>query len=114
MTRDSGGWGYPLRTVRRPALLLLLLTMLTVVSTAAAGALISTGTRVPPGSDDVTSAGRDDGVRLWMEDERLVDRWTPRESKIDPVPVTGATRRFKLEYDEIGGFAELRFEILRR
>ena len=56
----------------------------------------------------------DDGVRVWMEDERIIDRWTPHESAIDTVPVTGGRRRFKVEYYEIGGFAELRFEILRR
>jgi hypothetical protein len=38
----------------------------------------------------------------------------PILSAIDTVPVTGGTRRFKVEYYEIGGFAELRFEILRR
>jgi hypothetical protein len=56
----------------------------------------------------------DDGVRVWMEDERIIDRWTPHESAIDTVPVTGGRRRFKVEYYELGGFAELRFEILRR
>jgi len=56
----------------------------------------------------------DDGIRVWMEDERIIDRWTPHESAIDTVSVTGGRRRFKVEYYEIGGFAELRFEILRR
>jgi len=56
----------------------------------------------------------DDGIRVWMDDERIVDRWTPHESAIDTVPVTGGKRRFKVEYYELGGFAELRFEILRR
>ena len=56
----------------------------------------------------------DDGIRVWMDDERIIDRWTPHESSVDTVPVTGGKRRFKVEYYEIGGFAELRFEILRR
>jgi hypothetical protein len=56
----------------------------------------------------------DDGIRVWMDDERIIDRWTPHESAIDTVPVTGGKRRFKVEYYEIGGFAELRFEILRQ
>lgn len=68
---------------------------------------------LPPGNYTVRTIS-DDGVRVWMEDERVIDRWTPHESAIDTVPVTGGKRRFKVEYYEIGGFAELRFEILRR
>jgi hypothetical protein len=56
----------------------------------------------------------DDGIRVWMDDERIIDRWTPHESAIDAAPIGGGRRRFKVEYYEIGGFAELRVEILRR
>jgi nitrous oxidase accessory protein NosD len=56
----------------------------------------------------------DDGIRVWMDDERILEHWSPHESAVDIVPITGGKRRFKLEYYEIGGFAELRFEILRR
>ncbi|HET7695899.1 MAG TPA: right-handed parallel beta-helix repeat-containing protein [Vicinamibacterales bacterium] len=68
---------------------------------------------LPPGAYTVRTIS-DDGVRVWMDEERIVDRWTPHESAIDTVPITGGRRRFKVEYFEIGGFAELRFEILRR
>jgi PA14 domain len=56
----------------------------------------------------------DDGIRVWMDDERIIDRWTPHESAVDTAQIGGGRRRFKVEYYEIGGFAELRFEILRR
>ena len=56
----------------------------------------------------------DDGIRVWMDEQRIIDRWTPHESAIDTAPITGGRRRFKVEYYEIGGFAELRFDILRR
>jgi parallel beta-helix repeat protein len=68
---------------------------------------------LPTGSYTVRTIS-DDGIRVWMDDERIIDHWTPHESAIDTVPVTGGKRRFKVEYYEIGGFAELRFEILRR
>ena len=68
---------------------------------------------LPPGGYTLRTIS-DDGIRVWMDDERIVDRWTPHESAIDTVPMTGGKRRFKVEYYEIGGFAELRFEILRR
>ena len=68
---------------------------------------------LPPGQYTVRTIS-DDGIRVWMDDERIIDHWAPHESAIDAVPVTGGKRRFKVEYYEIGGFAELRFEILRR
>jgi hypothetical protein len=68
---------------------------------------------LPPGNYAVRTIS-DDGIRVWMDEERIVDRWTPHESAVDTVPITGGRRRFKVEYYEIGGFAELRFEILRR
>jgi hypothetical protein len=68
---------------------------------------------LPPGPYTLRTIS-DDGIRVWMDGERIVDRWTPHESAVDAVPVTGGRRRFKVEYYEVGGFAELRFEILRR
>jgi len=68
---------------------------------------------LPPGQYLVRTIS-DDGIRVWMDEERIVDRWTPHESALDTVPVGGGKRRFKVEYYELGGFAELRFEILRR
>jgi nitrous oxidase accessory protein NosD len=67
---------------------------------------------LPPGRYALRTIS-DDGVRVWMDDERIIDRWAPHESKVDTVPVTGGKRRFKVEYYEIGGFAELRLDILR-
>ena len=68
---------------------------------------------IPSGNYNLRTIS-DDGIRVWMDDERVIDRWTPHESAIDTVPITGGKRRFKVEYYELGGFAELRFEILRR
>jgi hypothetical protein len=68
---------------------------------------------LPPGNYTIRTIS-DDGIRVWMDEERIIDRWTPHESAIDTAPITGGTRRFKVEYYEVGGFAELRFEILRR
>jgi hypothetical protein len=56
----------------------------------------------------------DEGVRVWVDDERVIDRWTPHESAIDSAPLESGRRKLKVEYYELGGFAELRVEILRR
>jgi parallel beta-helix repeat protein len=77
-------------------------------------ALVAEGAvELPPGRYTLRTIS-DEGIRVWVDDERVIDRWTPHESAVDTVPVTGGKRRFKVEYYEIGGFAELRFEILRR
>jgi hypothetical protein len=52
---------------------------------------------------------------VWMDGAVNLDEWTPHGSKIDRVPIRGGgRRRFKVEYYEAGGFAELRFDIQRR
>jgi hypothetical protein len=56
----------------------------------------------------------DDGIRVWVDEERVIDHWTPHESTVDTAPLTGGTHRMKVEYFELGGFAELRLEILKR
>jgi hypothetical protein len=56
----------------------------------------------------------DDGIRVWVDEERVIDHWTPHESAVDTAPLTGGTHRMKVEYFELGGFAELRLEILKR
>jgi nitrous oxidase accessory protein NosD len=68
---------------------------------------------LPPGEYSIRTIS-DEGVRVWMDDERIIDRWAPHESAIDTAAISGGKRRFKVEYYELGGFAELRFEILRR
>jgi hypothetical protein len=68
---------------------------------------------LPPGNYTVRTIS-DDGVRVRMDGETIIERWTVHESVIDTAPITGGKRRFKVEYYEAGGFAELRFEILRR
>jgi len=75
------------------------------------------------GPDDVDPDGyagmlqviSDDGVRVWMDDAVIIDEWTPHESKVSRVEIGGgAERRFKVEYYDVTGFAELRFDIQRK
>jgi hypothetical protein len=68
---------------------------------------------LPPGDYTVRTIS-DDGIRVWMDDERIIDHWAPHESALDTAPITGGRRRFTVQYYELGGFAELRFELLRR
>jgi parallel beta-helix repeat protein len=77
-------------------------------------ALVAEGTaNLPPGDYTLTVIS-DDGARVWMDGEVVLDAWAPHESRVDRAPISGGKRRFKVEYYEIGGFAELRFDIQRR
>jgi nitrous oxidase accessory protein NosD len=77
-------------------------------------ALVAEGSAILPPGEYTLQVISDDGVRVWVDDALLIDSWDPHESKVDRVPITGGQRRFKVEYYEAGGFAELRFEIQRR
>ncbi len=77
-------------------------------------ALVAEGeVNLPAGQYTVRTIS-DDGIRVSMDGRRIIDHWTPHESAIDTAPVSGGRHRFTVEYYEIAGFAELRFEILKR
>ena len=77
-------------------------------------ALVAEGSAILPPGDYTLQVISDDGVRVWVDDALMVDSWEPHESKVDRTPITGGRRKFKVEYYEARGFAELRFEIQRR
>jgi hypothetical protein len=78
-------------------------------------ALVAEGHATLASGDYVLTVISDDPVRVWMDGAVILDEWTPHGSKIDRVPIRGGgRRRFKVEYYEAGGFAELRFDIQRR
>ncbi len=77
-------------------------------------ALVAEGSAMLPPGDYTLQVISDDGVRVWVDGALMIDSWEPHESRVDRTPITGGQRRFKVEYYEAGGFAELRFEIQRR
>jgi hypothetical protein len=77
-------------------------------------AVVAEGTAKLPTGDYVLRAISDDGVRVWVDDALELDSWEPYESKVGSVPLDGGERLFKVQYFEVGGFAELRFDIQRR
>ncbi len=77
-------------------------------------AVVAEGTARPPRGDYVRRVISDDGGRIWVDDALELDSWEPHELKVDRVPLDGGVRVFKVQYFEVGGFAELRFDIQRR
>ena len=54
-------------------------------------------------------------MRVWMDGAMILDEWAPHESKVNRVSIRGGgERRFKVEYYDVTGFAELRFDIQRK
>ncbi len=56
----------------------------------------------------------DDGARVWVDGRLVLDAWAPHESKVDRVAITGGRRRLKVEYHEVSGWSEMRFDIQPR
>ena len=56
----------------------------------------------------------DDGVRVWIDDRLVIDRWTVHESEVDRLPLTGGRYRVKVEYFEATGWAELQVRFIKR
>ena len=56
----------------------------------------------------------DDGARVWVDGELVVNAWEPHESRVDRADISGGRKRLKLEYYEVGGWAEIRFQIQPR
>ena len=77
-------------------------------------AISAQGTTTLPGGDYILQVISDDGVRVWMDGAMMLDDWTPHESKVSRVAIAGGTHRFKVEYYDATGFAELRFDIQRK
>ena len=56
----------------------------------------------------------DDGARVWVDGKLVLDAGAPHESRVDAVAITGGRRQLKLEYHEIGGWSEIRFDLQPR
>jgi nitrous oxidase accessory protein NosD len=56
----------------------------------------------------------DEGVRVWVDDRLVVDRWAPHESAVDRAPIARGRHKLRVEYYELSGFAELRVDVVKR
>jgi nitrous oxidase accessory protein NosD len=55
----------------------------------------------------------DDGVRVWVDDRLVIDRWSVHESVVDRAAVAGGPHRLRVEYFESTGWAELQVHFAR-
>ena len=69
--------------------------------------------RVPAAGYDLAVLS-DDGVRVWVDDTLVIDRWSVHETALDRVALTPGARRLRIEYFEATGWAELQVRFLAR
>jgi parallel beta-helix repeat protein len=67
---------------------------------------------LPPGAYRLRTIS-DDGIRVFVDGARVIDRWTEHESALDTASLAPGRHRLRVEYFELTGFAELRVEILK-
>ena len=93
---DWIGYGAPVRTLPRERL-----------------AMEATGTiDVPPGRHHLRTIS-DDAVRVWVDGRLAIDAWAPHESRVDHAPIAPGRHAVRVEYVNVGGWYELRLEVLR-
>jgi len=77
-------------------------------------ALEATTTIALPAGEYTIRSISDDGVQVWVDGSLVIDNWAPHESMVDTAPVGGGRHELKVRYYQVGGWTELRLEILRR
>ncbi len=73
----------------------------------------TTTVTLPPGEYSVRTIS-DDGARVWVDDELVIDNWDePHGSMVDYAALSGGQHRLRVDYYQLGGWAELRVEIVK-
>jgi len=68
---------------------------------------------LPPGAYELLTIS-DDGIRVWVDDVLVIDNWSLHESVVNRAPIAAGSRRVRVEYFQVGGWAELRVEVRQR
>ena len=76
-------------------------------------ALTAEGDLELPDGRYILRAISDDGIRVYVDAARVIDRWTEHESALDTAQLSGGRHHLRVEYFQLTGFAELRVEILK-
>ena len=55
----------------------------------------------------------DDGIRVWVDGELVIDHWEPHGSEVDYAPLTPGRHEIRVHYYQVGGWTELRADVIR-
>lgn len=67
---------------------------------------------LPPGTYTLRSIS-DDGIRVYVDGQRVIDNWRPHGSEVDNVDIRPGRHELRVEYYQVDGWVELRVEIVR-
>jgi parallel beta-helix repeat protein len=67
---------------------------------------------LPPGRYRLRTIS-DDGIRVWVDDTLVIERWSTHESTVDEVPLAPGRHRLRVQFYQNGGWTELRLDIIR-
>ncbi len=76
------------------------------------GAVATASVTLPSGAYTLRTIS-DDGIRVWVDDALVIDRWTVHESAVDTAPIGGGAHRLRVEYFEHTGVAEWRVDVVK-
>jgi hypothetical protein len=76
-------------------------------------ALDATATLELPPGEYTLRAISDDGVRVEVDGELVIDRWTLHESTVDVAPLAGGRHQLRVQFFQVEGWTELRVEIVK-
>lgn len=69
---------------------------------------------LPKNAEYEVIAISDDGIRVWVDDQLVIDRWAAHESVVDRADVRPGKRKIRVEYYQVDGWVELRVEVRRK
>jgi parallel beta-helix repeat protein len=67
---------------------------------------------LPPGEYTLRSLS-DDGIRVWVDGQLVIDNWDLHGTEVDYASLTGGDHDIRVRYFQIEGWAELRLDIVR-
>jgi nitrous oxidase accessory protein NosD len=76
------------------------------------GVTATTSVDLPAGNYALRTIS-DDGIRVYVDDQLVIDDWSVHESRVRSVPLAGGSHRIRVEYFQGDGWAELRAEIVK-
>jgi hypothetical protein len=73
----------------------------------------TTSVDLPDGAYRIRSIS-DDGIRVYVDDQLVIDDWSVHESRVREAAISSGPHRIRVEYFQDSGWAEIWVEILKR
>jgi hypothetical protein len=77
-----------------------------------AGVAATTAVELPPGAYVLRTIS-DDGIRVFVDEQLVIDDWSVHESRVHEAPLAAGKHRIRVEYFQGDGWTELRTEIVK-